>query len=426
MKKYLFITSMAVVFIIETAMLVIFAMQKVENRQDAVAVNEVVHSVQDNWNTAGHYKDSTGIGYTVLDTEGTVLYKSRQGISESINQAVLHRDTILDVEKEGKIAGKIIIYNDSVQGIQKWKQKAVIIIISAIAVQFILCVLYFAYIEKVVIAPFGRLKDFAGRIAGGNLDIPLEMDRQNLFGAFTESFDIMRSELKRAQLAEAEANASKKELVAKLSHDIKTPIASIKAVSELGAALAENIQDKENYSNIINKAGQIDALVTNLFTATLDELKQLSVVPSVIESKELREIIQSSDYFGYTSVPVVPECLLYVDRLRLQQVFDNIFANSYKYAGTKIDAGFLCYGSKLKIIIEDYGGGVKEEELPFIKEKFRRGSNAEGIEGAGLGLFISGYFMKEMGGELLIENGENGLKVTVCILLSGNPVPGQI
>ena len=150
------------------------------------------------------------------------------------------------------------------------------------------------------------MTEFKAALSAGNLDIPLEMDRQNLFGAFTESFDIMRSELKRAQLAEAEANASKKELVAKLSHDIKTPVASIKAVSELGAALADRDRDKENYIKIINKAGQINTLVTNLFTAALDELKQLSVVPSVIESGEIKEMIQSSDYFGYASVPEIP------------------------------------------------------------------------------------------------------------------------
>lgn len=418
MNKRLFISSMVFVFIIEIAMLVIFALQEVENSQDAVAVNEVVHSVQENWYAIGQYKDRTGLGYTVLDNKGQVLYKSRDGISESINQAVMNRDTILDIEIEEKISGKIIIYNESAQEIQLWKQKAVIIIIAAITVQFILCALYFIYIKRTIISPFSKLKDFAGRIAGGNLDVPLEMDRHNIFGAFTESFDIMRSELKRAQLAEAEANASKKELVAKLSHDIKTPVASIKAVSELGAALAEGIRDKENYEKIINKARQIDALITNLFTATLDGLKQLSVEPSIIESKELKEMIHASDYFCYASVPVVPDCLLYVDRLRLQQVFDNIFVNSYKYANTKIDVDFLSSSKKLNIIIEDYGGGVKEEELSFLKEKFRRGSNSEGIDGAGLGLFISGYFMKEMGGELVVENGNNGLRVTVGIILS--------
>ena len=69
--------------------------------------------------------------------------------------------------------------------------------------------------------------------------------------------------------------------------------------------------------------------------------------------------------------------------------------------------------------MEDYGGGVNKEELPLLKEKFKRGKNTKNIEGAGLGLYISDYFMKEMKGELIIQNGEYGLKVIVMISLSG-------
>ena len=69
------------------------------------------------------------------------------------------------------------------------------------------------------------------------------------------------------------------------------------------------------------------------------------------------------------------------------------------------------------ICMEDYGGGVREEEVPLLKEKFKRGSNAGNVEGAGLGLYISDYFMKEMGGELVIKNGGHGLEVTVGVLL---------
>ncbi len=72
--------------------------------------------------------------------------------------------------------------------------------------------------------------------------------------------------------------------------------------------------------------------------------------------------------------------------------------------------------------MEDYGGGVREEELPLLKEKFKRGSNAKRVEGAGLGLYISDYFMREMGGELAIANGGHGLKVSVSISISGADV----
>ena len=103
----------------------------------------------------------------------------------------------------------------------------------------------------------------------------------------------------------------------------------------------------------------------------------------------------------------------------MQQVFDNLFANSYKYAGTKIDLSVSRQERFLAVTVEDFGGGVKKEELPLLKEKFKRGTNAENIEGAGLGLYISDYFMKEMHGRLLLENGAHGLKATVYIAYSG-------
>lgn len=420
MKKHIFRTSIVFAFMAEIIMLVIFAAQKAETRQDAVIINEIVHSVMDNWDSIENYKDSTGQDYVVLGKNGEILYKTKNGLSESINQAVIHRDTILDIELEGKAAGKVIIYNKSAGIIKSWKHKVFIIVLSAVVFQMVICIAYIIYLNHNVIRPFYKMKSFAERIAGGNLDIPLEMDRQNIFGAFTESFDIMRSELKRAHMAEAKANASKKELVAKLSHDIKTPVASIKAVAELGMALTGSGQDLKNYQQIIYKADQINTLVTNLFTATLEELEQLSITPVCIDSREVKEMLINSDYMELASAFYIPDCLLYADRLRLQQVFDNIFANSYKYAKTKIDINAYTSKNSLEVSIEDYGGGVSTEELPFLMEKFRRGKNTAGIEGAGLGLYISSYFMNGMKGGLNAGNGENGLKVIVSIALNNS------
>ena len=74
--------------------------------------------------------------------------------------------------------------------------------------------------------------------------------------------------------------------------------------------------------------------------------------------------------------------------------------------------------TRISICVEDCGHGVSEQEIPLLKEKFRRGSNAAGLEGAGLGLYLSDYFMREMGGALEVQNGEKGLRVTVKIPLS--------
>ena len=418
MKKQVFLIGFLLLLIADVIALTVFAVQTPDFSQDAVAVNEVVQSVTNDFDSLDKHNNATTLDYVVLDNDGAILYRTKAGLSESVNSAIVHGDTILDITIGGTAVGKVIIYNNGAQTLQTQRRTAITVISVAIAVQCVICAAYAAYLHYTVIRPFEKLKGFAERVAGGNLDIPLEMDRQNLFGAFTESFDIMRSELKKARIAEAHAQQSKKELVAKLSHDIKTPVASIKAVSEVGLAIAANEKDKANYAQIISKADQINTLVTNLFTATLEELQQLTVTPANIESRQVKAMLENADYLHRASIPDIPECLVYADGLRLQQVFDNIFANSYKYAKTEISVTAETDDNYISVIIEDYGGGVAPEELPVLKEKFRRGSNSANTEGAGLGLYISDYFMKEMHGELNIENGTHGLKVTVTLALS--------
>lgn len=419
MKKQAFLIGVLLTLIVEIITLIVFAMQTPDFSQDTVAVNEVVQAVTQDFNSINEHINSTALNYVILDENGNLLYKTKSGLSESVNAAISHRDTVLDITIDETVVGKVIIFNDGAQTLQSQKQTAITVLSVAIAVNCALCVGYAAYIYLTVIKPFRKLKGFAERVAGGNLDIPLEMDRHNLFGAFTESFDIMRCELKKARIAEAQASASKKELVAKLSHDIKTPVASIKAVSEVGLAVSDNERDKANYTQIIGKADQINTLVTNLFTATLEELQQLTVTPTNIDSKQVKTLIENADYLHKATIPDIPECLVYADSLRLQQVFDNIFANSYKYAKTDIIVTAQKNQNTVDVVIEDYGGGVLPEELPVLKEKFKRGSNSANTEGAGLGLYISDYFVKEMGGEMKAENGEHGLKVTVTLALSG-------
>lgn len=419
MKKRGFLAGTAALLLLEVIAVITFAFPKAEYTQNAAAVNEVLQSVQAGWEKREWDAGISESAYVVLDLEGNVLFKTDQGLRESINQAVIHRDTILDISVGNAVVGKLLLQNDEAEALQRDRLQAAAFLASAILLQGCICAGYMLYLHRAVIRPFRRLQGFAERVAGGNLDVPLEMDRQNIFGVFTESFDIMRSELKKARLAEAQANADKKELVAQLSHDIRTPVASIKAAAEVGLALSESERLQENYRGIIGKADQMNTLVTNLFTAALEELSRLSVTPADMDSRELKSMLDNADYLHRAEAPDIPECLVCADRLRLQQVLDNIFANSYKYANTEIrisaekDAGFLY------LLVEDRGGGVKEEELPLLKEKYRRGSNAENIEGAGLGLYISDYFMKEMGGELTLENGDSGLRVRVGIPLSG-------
>ena len=161
-------------------------------------------------------------------------------------------------------------------------------------------------------------------IALGNLDMELEMDKHNIFGAFTESFDIMREELKKARENERKAAESKKQLVASLSHDIKTPLASIKAVNELMSVIEKDEKQQKNISIIGRKVSQIDVLVNNLFNSALEELTELKVKATEEESLIFNELISNSDYKGKVRSVDIKPCIVKCDLLRMQQIFRSV------------------------------------------------------------------------------------------------------
>jgi signal transduction histidine kinase len=413
MKKAPFILILVFTFIAE-ALACYFMLTRIKDiKTDPVKVNECMYSISENYGDTSKYNKQ--LDYAVIDNNGSLLYKTRDGLSESINEAIKTRGLVLDLEVDGKPIGKVIFDYSMDEQLERVK-KDIIVLFSVVGVlQIFIVVTWYIYIRKSVITPFKNLNSFAARVAEGNLDIPLTMDKGHVFGAFTESFDLMRSELKKARIAEKKASDDKKEMVAKLSHDIKTPVASIKSTSEVGMAITKEETTKEMFGVINAKTDQIKSLVDNLFTSSVQDITEIDVNPGPQPSDVIAGLIRNSDYLKKTGYFSVPSCEVFFDKLRLQQVFDNIFMNSYKYADTAITVNAEVSGDYLVIRIADEGPGVKEEEIPLLTEKFRRGSNASDKDGAGLGLFLTDYFMDKMDGKLGIRNAQPGLEVSVYI-----------
>jgi len=316
------------------------------------------------------------------------------------------------------VLGKLVIYNNASDLLKRYRENLLTSFALMMIFTAILCLTYAIYIDQSILRPFRKLKGFARLIAEGKLDMPLVMDRGNRFGAFTESFDLMREELNRARENERIANQGKKELVASLSHDIKTPIASIKAVSEVMYAKSRDEYEQKQLEVINAKADQINTLITNLFNATLEELQELRVEVTEQSSQLLYGLIKNSDYYNHVTVSSIPECIVLADVLRLSQVVDNVISNSYKYAGTSIDISAKIKEKYLEITFKDYGLGVSDEERPLIFNKFYRAKNSEGKSGTGLGLYIAKYLMNKMSGDIVCEKAEDGFVFKLILLIA--------
>ncbi|MDQ0089585.1 signal transduction histidine kinase [Paenibacillus anaericanus] len=419
MKSKWMIGFIAIILGVGITVSVLLMNRQIETNVDTVAINNIVKQVESHWEyiDQGDYSNVSQ-PFVVMDLTEKVLYTTEDHLASSVNEGIRNRDTIVDVVVNGTIVGKVIVPNNSNNILRQWQQELLIVILAAFLAIALLSIAYVRYLNRTVVRPFHKLKDFARNVANGNLDIPLDIDKNNLFGAFSESFDMMREELAAARQSEYRANRSKKELVASLSHDIKTPVASIKAVSELMLVLTTSEKERKQLNTIYAKAEQIDLLVTDMFHATLEELEELKVTVVDEHSSALQKLIESSNYYGKIEWDDIPECIIHTDTARLQQVFDNILSNSYKYANTSVRITFKIASSYLEVIIMDYGMGVPEDELPLLFNKFYRGHDVTGQSGTGLGLYISKYIMEKMESHITCYNRTDGFSVMLQIPLS--------
>lgn len=415
-KRFVLLAVLLTVILIIPVLFLNYGKQASAGYLDNTVVNGLLNELSADWDNVNAKNKSIvpqieGISYEVMDNDGRILVRTETGMPEDLGRATSERYTIRDIKVDGEVVGKLLISNDFTSmrsETQKNYERRFIIVA---LVEALLIALFLLWVYRNIIKPFEDLKEFASDIASGDLDKPLKMDRGNIFGSFTESFDIMRTELSEAKQKEYEAQRSKMELVSQLSHDIKTPVASIKALGELLEAQSTDPKTKERLGSIVTKADNIDAMVSDLFTETLTELNELNVETSEQESRILDRIIRDADHMDLVTGRNVEECIIMCDPLRVTQVVNNIIFNSYKYARTKIHLESHIEDDYLVVSFTDEGGGVSNDEIPMITKRFRRGENAKGKPGSGLGLAIAYELMEKMGGDLEVANADKGLRV---------------
>jgi signal transduction histidine kinase len=416
------VTALAVSVLLIGIVIVFYAFRSTNvMKMDSVAVNDIAQSLAEKWeslNTDDLPCTEYHLDYVVLDNSGRLIRATKGGLNETMNSAILNRDTIVDISRDGIVLGKLVLYNNTTELWKQYRNNLLTFCVCVLVLLILFCILYAVFIDRKIFRPFRELQEFAHHVAAGKLNFTLKMDKGNMFGAFTESFDLMRDELSKARESERAANESKKELVASLSHDIKTPVASIKAVSEIMAVKCQDESEKRQLAVINSKADQINMLITNMFNATLEELQRLSVTVTEQPSTQLYEMIKNADYNSSAIISPIEECIILADIQRLTQVVDNIISNSYKYAGTSISVSSAIKEQYLEVEFKDYRHGVSSDELPLLVHKFYRAKNADGKNGTGLGLYISKYLMEKMFGDISCKNQDDGFAVTIKLRIA--------
>lgn len=368
--------------------------------------------------------------FSVLILLVTVFfYLTNQEKTEQTNNAnwIVHLNEIEQLAKQDDLEGmseKVVKLQDEFRNEETVGDKDnQLFVLTTICIIFVFVV--FTYVYLAILRPFDKMKKFAQKIAQGNFDVPLDYERSNYFGAFTWAFDSMRREITKARTCEKEAIENNKTVIATLSHDIKTPIASIRAYAEgLEANMDNSPEKRAKYLNVMmKKCDEVCKLTNDLLLHSLSDLDKLKMNQEQVELsglidtavEELSAKEQDIHYSKPGSAIVVMG-----DSNRLTQVLENLINNARKYAKTDIDITMIEKDGQVEVHVRDHGAGIPDEDMPFIFDKFYRGKNCGDEQGSGLGLYIVKYIMEQMQGSASLYNHADGLEVTLVLPIASN------
>lgn len=296
------------------------------------------------------------------------------------------------------------------------KSNTVIYMNIAFACMFVVSTILFIYLDKKVLSPFHKMSNYSVELAKGNLSAPMQEDKNKFFGKFLWGMDMLRDNLENNRRKELELQKEKKTLILSISHDIKTPLSAIKLYTK---ALKDNLYDSEEkrseaLDGIARNTSDIEKYVSEIVTASREDFLNLEATIGEFYLDDLMNKIKGmySDKFSTLhtefSVSEYKNCLLKCDIDRLEEVLQNMLENAIKYGdGKYVRIDFDEEEDCQLISVTNSGCSLKEEELPHLFDSFYRGSNADKVEGSGLGLYIAKSLMRLMDGDVFAQvNGD--------------------
>lgn len=284
-------------------------------------------------------------------------------------------------------------------------------IIIAFIVIIMLIIYFCIFAKKNILVPLDDLNKSAKKILKEDFSGKIRYDYDNEVGVFCHNFEAMRDELRYSKEKGIAVRKSEKELLACISHDIKTPLTAINGyVSGIRDGIVKDRQGIENYCNIILKrVRMLSKLLEDILEHSKAELNQLNIKLTEIYSYEffkniLDDLSIEVENRGLTFImpPKIPDLVIKIDKKRISQVIYNLVSNSIKYSKEKgtISIYFETDENYLKVYVKDTGIGISSADIPYIFNKFYRGekSRNQNIPGSGLGLSICKYIIESHGG----------------------------
>ncbi len=294
------------------------------------------------------------------------------------------------------------------------------------------------WIYRGVMYPIGKMRTATKRIKEGELDFEISTDADDEIGQLSRDLEDMRQRLKDSAEEKLEYDKENKELISNISHDLKTPVTTIKGYAEgIMDGVADTSEKMEKYiRTIYNKANEMDLLINELTLYSKIDTNRIPYDFNIISVNDYfsdcaedltLELEAKNVEFGYFNY-VGEDVKVIADAEQIKRVIHNIINNSVKYmdkAKAKINLRVKDVGDFVQIELEDNGKGIAAKDLPNIFDRFYRtdASRNSSKGGSGIGLSIVKKIIEEHGGKIWATSRENTGTTMYFVLRKYEEVP---
>ena len=271
-----------------------------------------------------------------------------------------------------------------------------------------------------VVEPVAVVSHAASRISGGSYGFLVENRYRDELGELVDNINNMSVKI-------SQTEKMQQEFISSVSHELRTPLTAINGWAEtLYAAPDADEETKRGLGIIIKETRRLTGMVEELlefnrmqdgrFTLSVETVDMLAELEDAIYT--YRELFRQEGIdVSYTPAGDIPPFA--ADAQRMKQVFGNVLDNAAKHggAGRKVEVSADVEDGAMVIRVRDHGPGIPVEELPFVKQKFYKGSSK--ARGSGIGLAVCEEIVKLHGGSFDVENASGGGAIVTIRLPMG-------